>query len=356
MAKRHEDRKPGQRVSRGPGGGGGAGGGGGGPRRDGGGGGERPRSGGARGAGPRGTGPRGTGPRSRPPQGLAPRADRDQPRRSKRREQGLVVTPAVAPGTGAQDGKVRLNHFLAMSGVCSRRAADGMIAGGRVEVNGELVRELGTRVDPEHDDVRFDGSRLQPERPVYVLFNKPAGVVCTNAKHEQKKRVVDFMPQVRGRLFTVGRLDLDSEGLILLTNDGTFALEMTHPRYGVPKLYAVLVRGRIEQDELDKARGGVWLSEGPTAGMNVKVERVGKDKTYLKVTLREGKNREIRRVFAKLDHPVLELKRVRIGDLNLHGLSAGKWRFLQMHEVQRLRDVARQADAPLQDDGDLGEN
>ncbi|MBL8724858.1 MAG: rRNA pseudouridine synthase [Planctomycetes bacterium] len=255
---------------------------------------------------------------------------------------------------------MRLNHFLAMAGVCSRRAADGLIAGGRVEVNGELVRELGVRVDPQHDDVRCDGSRVQPEKPVYVLLNKPAGVVCTNARHEQKQRVIDLLPTVRGRLFTVGRLDADSEGLLLVTNDGNFALEMTHPRYGVPKLYAVLVRGHLTQEHLQKARGGVWLAEGPTAGMDVHVERSGRDRTYLKVTLREGKNREIRRVFAKLGYPVETLKRIRIGDLNLHRLSVGEWRFLQAHEVTRLREVARGADAPLRDDGpsnqDLGEN
>jgi 23S rRNA pseudouridine2605 synthase len=256
-----------------------------------------------------------------------------------------VVTPAAPPGTGSADGKVRLNHFLAMSGVCSRRAADELIRTGRIEVNGELVTELGTRVDVEHDDVRFDGTRVQPERPTYVLFNKPAGVVCTNARHEQKKRVIDFLPTVKGRLFTVGRLDLDSEGLILLTNDGSFALEMTHPRYGVPKLYSVFVRGRIEQRDVDRARGGVWLAEGPTAGMNVKVEHTGKDRTFMKVTLREGKNREIRRVFAKLGYPVLELKRIRIGALNLHGLRPGEWRFLQRHEVDELRTVARSSSA-----------
>src|SRR5678815_4145839 len=143
--------------------------------------------------------------------------------------------------------------------------------------------------------------------------------------------------------------DSDSEGLILLTNDGSFALEMTHPRYGVPKLYAVLVRGRIEQRDIDKARGGVWLAEGPTAGMTVKIERTGKDKTYMKVTLREGKNREIRRVFAKLGYPVIELKRIRIGDLNLHGLSPGEWRFLQRHEVEELRTVARSATTELRE-------
>lgn len=269
------------------------------------------------------------------------RGPRRPVRTSKRREQGLVVTPAGPPEAGTKDGKVRLNHFLAMSGICSRRAADDLIRSGRVELNGELVTELGVRIDPQQDDVRYDGSRVQPERATYVLFNKPKGVVCTNARHEQKKRVIDFLPTVKGRLFTVGRLDLDSEGLILLTNDGSFALEMTHPRYGVPKLYAVLVRGRIEQRDVDKARGGVWLAEGPTTGMNVKVERTGKDRTYMKVTLREGKNREIRRVFAKLGYPVIELKRVRIGELNLHGLSPGEWRFLQRHEVDELRTVAR---------------
>jgi 23S rRNA pseudouridine2605 synthase len=304
MARRHEDRAPGRRFV---------------------------RDGGKQGAG---------GPFKKQGAG-APFQGKRPVRTSKRRTQGLVVTPAGAPEAGAKDGKVRLNHFLAMCGVCSRRAADGFIRGGRVEVNGELCTELGTRVDPQSDDVRCDGSRVQPERPTYVLFNKPKGVVCTNAKHEQKKRVIDFLPEVRGRLFTVGRLDLDSEGLILLTNDGSFALEMTHPRYGVPKLYAVLLRGRVEQQDLDKARGGVWLSEGPTAGMNVRIERTGKDRTYLKVTLREGKNREIRRVFAKLGYPVIDLKRVRIGELNLHGLSAGGWRFVQKHEIDALRALAR---------------
>jgi 23S rRNA pseudouridine2605 synthase len=358
MAKRHEDRQPGERFRRdaGPG----KGGGGDRPRppgafrpgskRPGGSrpGGSRPggsRPGGSRPGGSRPGGSRPDAPRNDGPRSEGPRPELRRPVRvSKRRAQGLVVTPAGAPDAGPKDGKVRLNHFLAMSGVCSRRAADALIKGGRVEVNGELVRELGVRVDPEHDDVRFDGSRVQPERPTYVLFNKPSGVVCTNARHEQKKRVIDFLPQVKGRLFTVGRLDLDSEGLILLTNDGSFALEMTHPRFGVPKLYAIVLRGRVEQQDLDKARGGIWLAEGPTAGMNAKVERTGKDKTHLKVTLREGKNREIRRVFAKLGFPVLELKRIRIGDLNLHGLKPGMWRFLQKHEVAELRAVARQKD------------
>jgi pseudouridine synthase len=253
-----------------------------------------------------------------------------------------VVTPL--DGKAPDDGKVRLNRFLAMSGVCSRRSADELITSGRVEINGEPATELGQRVDPKKDEVRVDGDIVRQERTVYVLLNKPTGVVCTNAKHEQKTRVIDLLPDVRGRLFTVGRLDMDSEGLILLTNDGNFALEMTHPRYGVPKVYAVLVRGRVQTKDLEKARGGVWLAEGPTTGMKIYVERTGNDRTYMKVTLREGKNREIRRVFAKLGFPVIELKRVRIGELSLHGLGSGKWRFLTPPEVANLRAVAKRED------------
>ncbi|MEC8651411.1 MAG: pseudouridine synthase [Planctomycetota bacterium] len=271
-------------------------------------------------------------------------------RGSARRADGLVVTRSSVFGDAPKtaDGKVRLNHFLAKAGICSRRNADELIATGRVEVNGEVVAELGVRVDPLDDDVRFDGTRLQPEKSVYVLLNKPKGVVCTNAAHEQKKRVVDLLPTIRGRVFTVGRLDMDSEGLLLVTNDGAFAQEMTHPSYGISKLYSVVVRGCIEDGHLEKARGGVWLAEGPTGGMQLKVDRMTKDRTYLKVTLREGKNREIRRVFAKLGYPVSSLKRVRIGSLTLHGLGDGDWRFLQLGEVARLRDLARSDGA---DDG-----
>lgn len=269
-------------------------------------------------------------------------------RGSKRMAEGLVVKPSTVfadKESVIQDGNVRLNHFLAQAGVCSRRNADDLITGGRVQVNGVVVRELGVRVDPVDDDVQYDGNRLQPERSVYVLVNKPKNVVCTNAADEQKKRVVDLLPTIRGRIFTVGRLDLDSEGLLLVTNDGAFAQEMTHPRYGISKLYSVMVRGRIDEKNMTKARGGVWLAEGPTSGMQIKIDRLGKERTFLKVTLREGKNREIRRVFAKLGYPVISLKRVRIGHLTLHGLKGGAWRFLQPDEVTRLRGLAHEEQA-----------
>ena len=270
------------------------------------------------------------------------------PRHPKPRR-ALRVTPSTTPAPAVEDGKIRINRFLAASGICSRRTADQYVAGGRVAVNGKVVRELGLRIDPKADDVRVDGVQIERERPVYVLFNKPEGVICTNARQEHRQRVIDFLPHVRGRVYTVGRLDADSEGLILLTNDGDFALKMMHPRYGVPKTYAVMLRGSLGKEDLEKARGGVWLSEGKTSNFQMHVEHRDRDKTYLKVTIREGKNREVRRVFAKLGFPVTSLKRIRIGRLTLHGLSGGKSRFLTRAEVEELLSDAMSETLPREE-------
>jgi pseudouridine synthase len=263
-----------------------------------------------------------------------------RPEAKGRRRPPIRVTPAAESAAPAAarggDRAVRLNRLLATAGVCSRRAADGLIEQGRVTVNGKVVRELGARVDPAADDVRLDGETLAPEKPVYLLLNKPKDVVCTNAATEVRKRVIDLLPEVRGRIYTVGRLDADSEGLILLTNDGAFAQAVAHPRYGVSKTYAVLVRGRVAPETVEKARGGVWLAEGRTGRAGVRIERASRDRTYLHVTLRAGKNREIRRVFARLGHNVISLKRIRIGRLNLHGLRPGAHRFLRPEEVCEL--------------------
>lgn len=341
MAKRHEDRKPGARFSRSEG-----------PARKG----PPPRGGRPtrNNRSDRSDEPESEGGPSRPTgsgrvKNGPPAAYRGagRPAGGKRpfgkvptRKSGIRVTKR--PAREVDDGKVRLNRFLAMAGVCSRRAADELIESGSIEVNGKTITELGFRVDPQKDKVAVDGEGVRQEKKVYVLFNKPTNVVCTSARNEQKKRVIDFLPEVKGRLFTVGRLDLDSEGLILLTNDGDFAQRLTHPSYGVPKTYQVVVRGRIGDKDIEKARGGIWLAEGPTQGMQIKVERASNDRSTLKVVLREGKNREIRRVFARLDLPVIELKRIRIGDLSLYGLKTGEWRFLQLDEVQGLLTTSRE--------------
>lgn len=241
------------------------------------------------------------------------------------------------------DGLLRLNRFLALAGVCSRRAADALIKGGAVAINGTVIRELGQRIDPINDEIICNGQIVKPERPTYILFNKPKGVVCTNSDREHRRRVIDFLPTQCGRLFTVGRLDADSEGLVLATNDGQFSQRISHPRHGVAKTYAVLVRGRVDREAVDKARGGVWLAEGRTAESKIVIERTGRDRTYLKVSLREGRNREIRRIFAKLGHSVISLKRVRIGPLSLHGLGRGRYRFLTREEVDKLGSLGNDA-------------
>lgn len=257
---------------------------------------------------------------------------------------GKVVASAKGDVGRGSTGLVRLNLYMARCGVASRRGSDELIEAGRVTVNGDRITTLGTKVDPLRDRIVVDDRVLKPERPVYVLLHKPSGVVCTNAAREQKTRAIDLVAGVKARLFAVGRLDLDSEGLLLMTNDGLFAERMTHPRYGVPKVYDVTVRGRIPGEKLDKARGGVWLAEGKTRGARVRIKRRTRDRSYLEVSIREGRNREVRRIFARLGYPVLKLKRSRIGPLTLRGIGRGKYRFLTKNEVDELLRAARDTD------------
>jgi 23S rRNA pseudouridine2605 synthase len=240
---------------------------------------------------------------------------------------------------GTSERGVRLNKLLADHGIASRRGADALIAAGKVSVDGEPATELGLRVDPERQKVEIDGFVLKPRaaKRRYYLLNKPAGVVCTNEGRETRPRAVDLVTDPRkGRIYTVGRLDEASLGLILLTNDGTFANRIMHPRYGVTKTYLVKVRGEIDDAALQKVREGVRLSEGRTAGARILVERRGRDHSLLTVTIREGMNREIRRSFAKVGFKVLELRRTRIGPVTDRGLKTGKWRELEEDEVEAL--------------------
>jgi 23S rRNA pseudouridine2605 synthase len=235
---------------------------------------------------------------------------------------------------------VRLNKFLADHGVASRRRCDELIAGGKVTLDGRIITALGTKVDPERQVVEIDGVLLRGHRRRYYLLNKPKGVVCTNEERELRPRAVDLiLDPEKGRIYTVGRLDEQSEGLILLTNDGEFANRMMHPRYGMEKTYAVKVHGRIDDEALARIRAGVHLSEGRTAGARIVVRKRGRDASQLEVTLREGMNREIRRSFARVGSKVLELKRTRIGPLTDRGLrKPGRWRRLTREEVQALLD------------------
>ncbi len=235
----------------------------------------------------------------------------------------------------------RLHKILAHAGVGSRRQCETLIAVGRVTVDGERVTELGTKVDPEQADIRCDGERVRVEPPAYYLFNKPRGVVCTCARSETRPRAIDFVRRDKRRLYTVGRLDEDSRGLIILTNDGELTQRLTHPRHHVPKTYRVTVRGTMKPEAVRQARDGVYLSEGKTSLSRMRVRRRKKNATDLEVELRQGINRQIRRVLSRLGHPVTDLRRVAIGPIRDPKLVEGAYRPLRRAEIRLLREAAR---------------
>jgi len=232
---------------------------------------------------------------------------------------------------------LRLNKLLAHAGVGSRRHCDDLIAAGRVKVNGEIVRDLGTRVDPDKVTVHVDDHHVRAEKHVYWAVNKPRGYLCTNHDPAGRPLATDLIPHVDQRVYTVGRLDEDSEGLLLMTNDGDLAQQLMHPRFGVEKTYEVLVAGSPTPADLRQLTTGVYLAEGRVKAKFVKRFKRQGESTWLKIVLAEGKNREIRRMLAKLNHKVMRLKRVAIGPVRLDRLPKGKSRKLALAEIEALR-------------------
>lgn len=240
----------------------------------------------------------------------------------------------------------RLQKVLAASGVASRRRAEEIIRQGRVTVNGRVVVEMGFRVDPERDDVCVDGQKLTPERLAYILLHKPRGYVCTARDPQGRPTVLDLVRDAGARVYPVGRLDYDSSGLLLLTNDGPLSFALTHPRHRVEKTYRVRVAGRLSAATFDRLRQGVRLSDGMTAPARVReLSRVGDD-SWLEIVLCEGRNRQVRRMLAAVGHQVKELVRVRVGDLTLGNLPPGAFRHLSEAEVARLLRPTRMAAPP----------
>ena len=233
----------------------------------------------------------------------------------------------------------RLNKVLAAAGLGSRRQCDELIREGRVAVDGAVVTDLGRKVAP-NQEVTVDGQPVARQRLVYWLVNKPKGYVSTNYDPAGRPRVIDLVLHVPERVYTVGRLDEASEGLMLLTNDGDLAQRLTHPRYGVEKTYIVQVAGTPTTEDLQKLRQGVWISDGKVRARRVK--KIGKrgESTILEVVLAEGKNREIRRMLAKLGHKVMQLRRVAIGPVHLSKLKKGKARRLTPPELAALKRIA----------------
>ena len=236
---------------------------------------------------------------------------------------GHHVRPGRAPRLAGRDsgrrrllrrrGPQRLQKVLAAAGLGSRRQCEELITAGRVEIDRQVVTELGTRVDPAQQAIRVDGVVLSRPKLVYYAVNKPSGVLSTNRDPSGRTRVIDLLPTRDVRLFTIGRLDQYSDGLILVTNDGELANQLTHPRYGVGKTYRVVVAGSPTREVLDKLREGVHLAEGMARAERVEVKSARKESTVLEMVLREGKNREIRRILARVGHKVERLTRIAVG-------------------------------------------
>lgn len=257
---------------------------------------------------------------------------------SNRSASGDSSSPPATP----HDEPDRLQKVLAAAGLGSRRQCEELILSGRVEVDRQVVKQLGAKADPTRQEIRVDGVPLPRPRLVYFILNKPTGVVSTNSDPSGRPRVIDLI-DYSGRLFTVGRLDMSSEGLILVTNDGELANQLTHPRFGVEKTYQVEVAGTLDREELAKLRRGVHLAEGFARVVSARVLRKYKQSTLIEIVLAEGRNREIRRLLARVGHKVERLKRVALGPLRLADLPLGASRQLDGEEIRKLKQAARRA-------------
>lgn len=234
---------------------------------------------------------------------------------------------------------MRLNKYLADCGVDSRRNCDEIIAQGRVKVNGKTITRLGVDVDPENDSVSLDGRRLrQKRRDVYVMLHKPKGVVCTAKDDKGRKTVLDLV-DVKARLFPVGRLDYDTEGLLLLTTDGQLAQTLTHPSHHIPKTYVARIFGELSEEEEKSLEKGVLLDGALTQPASVKVVEKDDRTSRIEITIFEGRNRQVRRMLESVGKDVEFLKRVSVGELRLGGLSRGKYRFLTEKEINYLKSL-----------------
>ncbi|MFR6291836.1 MAG: pseudouridine synthase [Peptococcaceae bacterium] len=231
----------------------------------------------------------------------------------------------------------RLQKYLASAGVASRRASETMIQEGRVAVNGKVIRELGTKIVPGKDQVTVDGKPVQPEEKlVYLLMNKPAGYITTAKDTHNRPTVLDLVADVPYRVFPVGRLDYETEGLLLLTNDGEFAYRMTHPKFKMMKTYVAVVQGVLTPERLDMLQNGVQLEDGKTGPAKVRILRKENHKTVVEISIHEGKNRQVRRMFKAVKNPVLELKRISVGTLTLKGVNLGEYRYLNDDELKKV--------------------
>lgn len=234
--------------------------------------------------------------------------------------------------------ETRLQRILAAAGVASRRKCEEIILEGRVRVNRRVVDELPAFADSENDIITVDGKRIRAERKVYFLLNKPKGVICTSSDPQGRKTAVSLIP-IKERVFCVGRLDVDTTGAIILTNDSILANRLTHPRYELAKTYEVLVKGDVSTDVIEKLKKGVWLAEGKTERSALRVIKHGANESLLEITIREGRNRQVRRMLVRVGLKVKRLKRTKIGAITLHGIGMGNFKPLTSKQISYLKRV-----------------
>ncbi len=236
---------------------------------------------------------------------------------------------------------IRLNRFLAMTGLASRRKSDQLIEDGLIKVNGKVCTTMGKIIDEKKDIVEYKGRVLKIKKEnIYILLNKPRGCITT-VKDEKNRRTVMDLLTIEERVYPVGRLDYDSEGLILMTNDGDLTYRLTHPCFEIKKVYRVLIDGLIETNNLNRFRSGIMLDGRKTKPCQAKIIKVINDCHYIEVKLHEGRNRQIRRMFEKMDYKVLRLRRVEYAGLNLGNLRTGEWRKLNHQEVSKLKQLLK---------------
>jgi 23S rRNA pseudouridine2605 synthase len=231
---------------------------------------------------------------------------------------------------------VRLNKYLARAGVTSRRKADQLIEQGRVRVNGEIVTRLGTQINTREDKVEVNSVEIKPESKHYLVLNKPPGYVVTLDDPLGRPTIKELLPNLGVRLFPVGRLDFNSEGLLLFTNDGELAHQLMHPRYNIKKVYMVRIKGLIQKRDLKTLSNGVYLDNRKTSPDELKLIKRDSDSSLLRIEIHEGRKREIRRMLQAVGYHVVKLKRIRFAGLKLGGLGKGEWRYLRPDEIRKL--------------------
>lgn len=244
-------------------------------------------------------------------------------------------------GKGNIMSEVRLQKFMADAGVASRRKCEELIAQGRVEVDGRIVLTQGAKISG-NEVIKVDGSVITAgKRKIYILLNKPAGYISTARDQFSRKTVMDLVGRVNERIYPVGRLDYDTSGLIILTNDGGFANMITHPGYEIKKVYRAVIMGKLSRDEIDALQRGMEIEDYTTAPCKVHIVNIAKKDSIVDISIHEGRNRQVRKMFEALNHPVLNLKRIAIGAIGIGGLEEGKWRYLSSSEVKSFRRARR---------------